>query len=308
MHLLLLNHYKDSIMTILITGSTGHIGTQLIQRLSAQGAAVRALVRDPAKASFGPGVLPVQGDLTDVDSMRAALAGVRTLFLLNAVTPDELTQALSAVSLAQEAGVRNVVYLSVQNSDRYTTVPHFAAKHVVERALADLDMAATILRPSYFMQNDLQLKDALLGYGVYPMPIGSVGISMVDTADIAEVAAMELLRRDGAAGPLPGVTIDLVGPEVLTGPGLAALWSELLGKTIHYGGDDLHAFEQQTRAYMPHWAAYDMALMAGRFQRDGMVAATGAVETLTALLGRAPRSYRQLAGQALAQWRAGAPA
>lgn len=289
-------------MTILITGSTGHIGTQLVQRLSAQGADVRALVRDPAKASFGPGVKLVQGDLTDIDSMRAALAGVGTLFLLNAVTPDELTQALTTVNLAKQAGVRNVVYLSVQNTDVYNNVPHFAVKLVVERALADLKLPATILRPSYFQQNDLQLKDALLGYGVYPMPIGSVGISMVDTADIAEVAALELLRRDNASEPLPSLTIDLVGPDVLTGAGLAALWSELLGKTIHYGGDDLHTFEQQTRAYMPHWAAYDMALMAGRFQRDGMVANAGAVDKLTALLGRAPGSYRQLAERAVQQW------
>jgi uncharacterized protein YbjT (DUF2867 family) len=64
----------------------------LSNKLVKRGADVRALVRDPAKTSFSGSVSVVQGDLLDVDSLRRALSGVSTLFLLNAVVPDEFTQ------------------------------------------------------------------------------------------------------------------------------------------------------------------------------------------------------------------------
>ena len=60
-----------------------------------------------------------------------------------------------------------------------------------------LDLPATILRPAYFIQNDLSPKESLLSFGVYGMPIGSKGISMVDIRDIGEAAAIELVRANG---------------------------------------------------------------------------------------------------------------
>jgi uncharacterized protein YbjT (DUF2867 family) len=77
------------------------------------------------------------------------------------------------------------------------------------------------------MQNDLMFRDALKG-GVYPQPIGSVGVTMVDIRDIADAAAAELLRRERASHPLPRATIELVGPDTLTGAGIAAIWASVL--------------------------------------------------------------------------------
>src|SRR5262252_2732700 len=106
-------------MTILVTGSTGTIGSQVVQRLAGQSARIRALVRDASKLPAG--VEPVQGDMTDVASMRTALNGVDTLFLLNAVASDEVTQALGTLDLAREAGIQRIVYFSVFNSAPSTT-------------------------------------------------------------------------------------------------------------------------------------------------------------------------------------------
>ena len=291
-------------MTILVTGSTGAIGAQVVAQLAGKGADVLALARAPEKAQFPAGVTPVKGDMTDVDSMRAALSTVRTLFLLNAVTPDEVTQALITLNLAREAGIERIVYFSALHSDRYTNVPHFTGKHTVERMIAHFDLPATILRPAYFIQNDAGLKPAVLGHGIYPMPVGDVGLSMVDTRDIAEIAALELLRRDRAASPLPRETIDLVGPDVLTGAAIAGIWTEALNRPIRYAGDDLTAFEQQMKALMPGWMAYDMRLMCGRFQQEGMVADPGDVDRLTRLLGRPLRSYKDFAVETAKQWQA----
>jgi uncharacterized protein YbjT (DUF2867 family) len=284
-------------MTILITGATGNVGRQVVQQLARRGADVRALVRDPAKADFPAGVNVVQGDLLDVESMRRALAGVSTLFLLNAVVPDEFTQALVTLNLAREAGIARVVYLSVIHSDRFLNVPHFAGKFGVERMLEQMGFAATILRPTYFMDNDLMVKDVVLGHGVYPMPVGSKGLAMIDARDIGEIAALELLRREQAAGPLPLERINLVGPDTLTGSDVAAIWSSVLGRPVAYAGDDTAGFESNLRNFMPPWMAYDMRLMAERFLSDGMVPDAGDVERLTRLLGRPLRSYRAFAGE-----------
>ena len=290
-------------MTILVIGSTGTVGRRVVAGLVQQGADVHALVRDPSKAGFPEGVTVVQGDLMDIEGMRSALSKVSTLFLLNAVTPDEVTQALITLNLARAAGIERVVYLSVIHSDLYTNVPHFAGKYIVERMIEQFDIPATILRPAYFMDNDTSLKTPLLEYGVYPMPVGSLGLSMVDSQDIADIAVAELLRREHAAVPLPREIITVVGPDRLTGEAIASIWSEVLGHPVSYGGDNTKSFEETLKAFAPGWMAYDMRLMAERFQTDGMLADNSEISRLEKLLERPLRSYREFASRTAALWK-----
>jgi uncharacterized protein YbjT (DUF2867 family) len=278
-------------MTILVTGATGTIGRHVVDQLIQRGVSVRALVRDPAKANLPATVDVVKGDMMDPDSLREAFVGVSAFFLLNAVTPDEFTQALIALNVAKEAGVERVVYLSVIHSDRFVNVPHFAGKFGVERMIEQMGFSATILRPAYFMNNELTIKDAILAYGFYPMPIGAKGLAMIDPRDIGEVAAIELIARANPAQTAALERINLVGPDTLTGTDAAAIWSSVLGRPIAYAGDDTAAFEQNLRNFMPGWMAYDMRLMADRFISDGMVPEAGDVARLTAMLGRPLHSY-----------------
>ncbi|WP_426690651.1 SDR family oxidoreductase [Rhodanobacter ginsengiterrae] len=284
-------------MTILVTGATGNVGRHVIKQLTQRGAKVRALVRDPAAANLPDGVEVVRGDLLDVDALRNAFQGISTLFLLNAVVADEFTQALITLNVAREAGVKRVVYLSVIHSDRYVNVPHFAGKFGVERMIEQMGFNATILRPAYFMNNDVTIKDVVLGHGVYPMPIGSKGLAMIDARDIGEIAAIELLNRDQAPDGSALTRMNLVGPDTLTGTEVAAIWTEALNRPIAYGGDDTAGFEQNLRQFMPAWMAYDMRQMAERFLTDGMVPETGDVDKLSRLLGRPLRSYRDFAAE-----------
>ena len=288
-------------MSILITGATGTVGSQIVERLAASGVEVKALVRTPGKVALPAGVTEVVGDLSSANAIRAALAGVRTLFLLNAVAPDEVTLALLALNLAREAGIERIVYLSVIHADLYTNVPHFTGKYTVERMIESLRLPATILRPAYYMQNDERIKDVVESYGMYPMPIGRAGVSMVDVRDIADIAVAELLLRHRAPTALPGRTIDVVGPQALTGESAARIWSEALGRDIHYAGDGLDGFEQQMAALGPDWLAYDMRLMMEGIQERGMHGSEGAVETLQTMLGRPLRTYRDVVREMLEQ-------
>ena len=284
-------------MTILVTGATGNVGRNVVEQLVSRGADVRALVRDAAKADFPASVEVAQGDLLDVDSLRAAMSGVSTLFLLNGVVADEFTQAVIALNVAREVGIERVVYLSVIHSDVYVNVPHFAGKFGVERMIDALGIPATILRPAYYMDNEITVKDVVTGHGIYPMPIGEKGLAMVDARDVGEVAAIELIRREQSREPLPTIRINLVGPDTLTGADAAAIWSDVLGRSIAFPGNDTAGFEQNLRQFMPSWMAYDMRQMAERFGSDGMIPAAGDVDRLTALLGRPLRSYRDYVAQ-----------
>lgn len=284
-------------MTILVTGATGRVGSQVVKQLVQRGADVRVLVRDPSKADFPAGVEVVQGDLLNIDALRTAFTGVSTLFLLNAVAGDEFTQALITLNVARESGVDRVVYLSVLHSDRFVNVPHFAVKLGAERMIEQMGFSATILRPSYFIDNEHMVKDVIFNYNLYPMPIGSKGVAMVDARDIAEVAAIELIRREQAPGKLPLETINLVGPDTLTGSDVAAIWSDVLGRPVAYGGDDPSPFEQNLATFMPKWMAYEMRLMAERYVSDGMIPETGDVERLTRILGRPLHTYRDFASE-----------
>lgn len=289
-------------MSILVIGSTGTVGSLVVQGLARQGARVGALVRQAGRRPLPAGVAEVVGDLGDVASLRRAMRGVRTLFLLNALTADELTQSLQALNVAREAGIERIVYLSVINAEKYPDVPHFASKHTVERLIEALALPATILRPAYFMQNDIAIQPVIEGHGVFPMPIGSIGVAMVDARDIADLAVAELLRRDRADQPLPALTLDVAGHEVFTGESAAAVWSRALGRPVHYGGDDVAAFEAQLGAnHVPAWMAYDLRLMMARIQQVGQFPRAGAVAALEAILGRPMRRYAAFVAERLNQ-------
>ncbi len=282
-------------MSILVIGSTGTVGTQVVQEIARRGVQVHALVHK-TPASHMNNVVPVKGDTTDMESMRKAMSGMSTLFLLNPVVADELNRALLMLDLAIEAGIQRVVYFSMFNADSFFDCPHACAKYGAELMIDKFKIPATVLRPNYFFQNDAPAAKT----HQYPMPIGSLGTSMVDARDIGEVAAMELIKRDQSSVPLPTEIIEIHGPDVITAQSAARTWTEVLGKEVTYPGDDLRVFEQKTEKMLSSALAYDVAGMFRGFQREGMVAPDGASEKIAAMLGRPLRTYRAYAEETAA--------
>jgi nucleoside-diphosphate-sugar epimerase len=95
--------------TVLITGATGQVGNAIARRLAADGAEPRALVRSPERAKALPdGAQPVFGDVTDADSLRAALDGCATVYH-SAGIPEQWRKDTDEFARVNVEGTRNVV-------------------------------------------------------------------------------------------------------------------------------------------------------------------------------------------------------
>ena len=174
-----------------------------------------------------------------------------------------------------------------------------AAKLAVENSIRHSGIPFTILRPNGFIQDEAQaIKPVIMGMGLYPVPIGDDGISLVDARDIAEAAAISLAEEGHE-----GQTYDLVGPTVVSGASNAALWSKLLGKPVEYTGHDMDRWEAMARGHMPSWLIYDLRAMYEGFHSEGFTATAVQIARLTKLLRHAPRSYEAFATQAAPEWK-----
>lgn len=286
-------------MTTLVLGGTGTVGSAVVQELLKRGGSVRVVTRSEEKLKTLPqNVQGVVGDLIDPSTYSKMFSGVERLFLLNAVSLSETQEGLAALNEAKKAGVQRIVYFSIYNAEIAPHIPHIANKLVVERALKESRIPYTILRSHNFFQNDYWFKDAILQHGVYPQPIGDIGISRVDVRDIAEVGAIALTENGHE-----GKTYALVGPMPITGNVAAELWSSNLGKKINYAGNDLDAWEKETLKMRPAWMVYDFRLMYALFQENEKVKATEKeVKEFERLLEHPPRSFASFVAETAENW------
>ena len=285
-------------MKILVVGGTGTVGSEVVRQLKARNESVSVLTRSPEHASkLPPGVSGVIGDLLDPSTL-GVFAGFEAVFLLNPVSTTEAFEGILGVNGARDARVKRIVYLSVHDLDKASHLPHFGGKIGIEAAVRDSGMQYTIVRPNNFYQNDVWMKEAIMSHGVYPQPLGSVGLSRVDVRDIAELSVLAL-----TSDVHNGKIYNLVGPDPVTGESTAAEWSRALGKPIKYAGDDLEAWEAQQRAWLPPSMLYDFKLMYAFFQKHGLKATAADVALQTKVLGHAPRSFAAYAKEMAAAWK-----
>jgi uncharacterized protein YbjT (DUF2867 family) len=285
-------------MKVLAIGGTGTVGSEVVRQLQSRQIDVHVLTRNAEKAKALPsGVGAVVGDSLDPASVRSVFNGVDGVFMLNPVSPTETHEGLMAVNGARLAGVKRFVYMSVHDPEGGLHLPHFGAKIPVEMAVKASGMEWTILRPNNFFQNDYWFKDVILQYGVYPQPLGDVGLSRVDVRDIGE-AAVAALTGGGHAGQV----YNLVGPDAWTGAKTAQAWSQALGRNVVYGGHDMDAWERQSLQYLPAWMVFDFRLMYEHFQAHGLLATADDLARQTALLGHPPRRFEDFAAETAKAW------
>jgi uncharacterized protein YbjT (DUF2867 family) len=269
---------------ILVTGATGNIGRELVGALAARGEQVRALVRPAGdrQQAFPPGVQPAAGDLNSPDSMRAALAGARGLFLL----PGYQNMA-GTLAEASQAGVKQVVLVSsssVEGGDPGNAVTHYMMES--EAAVRESGLAWTFLRPFGFMSNALQWVPQLQAGDVVRAPWPDVPVAMVDPCDIAAVAAVALT----SAGH-EGRHYTLSGPEPLRPADRVRVLGEVLGRDLTFEGQPDDEARAQMSEAMP--AEYVDAFF--RFYSAGTLDESHVRPDVSDVTGRPPRSFRQWA-------------
>ena len=281
-------------MRILVIGGTGKVGSGLVEELARRDVEVRVLSRSGGPRGR-PGVEGVAGDMSRPETLAPAFAGVDRCYLLTPLARDETEMGFNAVEAARAAGVERIVFQSVTHADDYPMIPHFASKVRILDRIRDSGLAWSAIFPSSFYQNDVALRDLILGPGIYPNPIGSGGINRVDVRDIAAVAAAALLDPGFESREVPAV-----GPETWTGDSIAAVYSDLLGREIRYPGDDLEAWAAGARNFLPEWLVHDLALMFEQFQSEGLSASPVELAETRELLGREPRAFEDFARELVA--------
>ncbi len=285
-------------MKILVIGGTGMVGARVVEALLSRGADVRVLSRLPGdRPGVEPGVEYVAGDLAAPETLTPAFEGVAKLFLLTPLAENETELGLIAVAAADEAGVRHIVFHSVHRVDEGPHIPHFRTKIQITEGLKASGIPYTLLLPNNFDQNDVWLQEPITRFGVYPQPIGGVGLSRVDVRDIADAAAIVLVEEGHE-----GKKYALVGPDILTGEDCAETWSRHMGCEIRYEGDDLDAWAEQARAMMPDWMVDDLGIMYAHFQEHGLKANDEELVELEGLLGRPPRSFDSFVAELASEW------
>lgn len=286
-------------MKILVIGGTGMVGSLVVSGLLKQGGLVRVMSRSPDKLKKLPaGVEGVRADLDDPDTLPAAFDKIDSVFLLNAVGPNETVEGLSAVSAAKAAGVKKIVYMSVAMPEESERIPHFRSKLPVEKAIKESGIAYTILRPNNFFQNDVWLGDAIMQYSIYPQPIGEKGVSRVDVRDVAD-GAVSALMKSGHEGR----TYEVHGPDTLTGEEIGRIYTKYLGWEVRYSGNDLDVWGEKVRNLMPEFMVPEMRIMFEYFQEKGMVATQDELEKTEKLLGHKPRTFDDFVKEITAEWR-----
>jgi uncharacterized protein YbjT (DUF2867 family) len=278
--------YGEELILILVT-TAGKVGSQTVRLLREREVPVRVLVRDPAKAAAlaGAGAEIARGDLDLPATIDDAMTGVSAVVLVSPAVP---AQELNVVASAARAGIGHVVKATSKASGD-SPIARRRWQADIEAGLAATGIPHTLLRSNAYMQNVLALAPAIAKTSSFGSAAGKGRFGMVDARDVAAVAA------EIAAFPAPhaGQTYWLTGPELISNYDVAAVLSEVLGRTITYRELTFEAnMEAMTSVGVPEQIAR-MNAQAFSLAADGD--AEWVTDDVPSILGRAARPFEQFA-------------
>ncbi|WP_093798959.1 SDR family oxidoreductase [Streptomyces sp. Wb2n-11] len=198
----------------LVTGGTGTLGRPLVDRLLAEGAAVRVMSRRPRRADDDRPYTWAVCDLASGKGLGAAVEGAETIVHCATNARNDVATTRRLIDAARRAGGPHLVYISIVGVDR---VPFFSydAKLAAERLVEGSGLPWTILRATQF--HDL-VATMTLAQRRLPVTLVPAGLRF-QPVEVTEVAGrLAELARSAPAGRVP----DMGGPEVRDARDLAA--------------------------------------------------------------------------------------
>lgn len=228
---------ENKIMKIVVTGSLGHIGRPLTEKLLEKGHQVAVITKDAQKQKEieALGARALVGSVEDADFLSAATAGADALFAMippNFAAPDAIEYyrriGRNYARAVSEAGVGRVVHLSSWGAHLSHGTGFIVGSHEVENILDALTPAVSVtnLRPGSFYYNLYSFAETIKTRGVIASNYGgSDKIVMAAPEDIAEAAAEELQTSAAAARK-----VRYIGSDDLTGDEAARTLGAAIGR------------------------------------------------------------------------------
>ncbi|GAC1414958.1 MAG: NmrA family NAD(P)-binding protein [Candidatus Velthaea sp.] len=217
---------------ILVTGSTGRIGRDVVFGLVLKDIQLRVMLYGGAGNEWlhWSNVETVMGDYAKPETLDAALDGIETAFLISGPSPRQVELQNGFVDACVRHGIKHVVKVSAYGADANSACRFLRWHAATETHLSASGMRVTNLRPTLFFANILDQRAAIAGGTALAGSLNpATRISMVDTRDVADVAVKKLLESSGESE-----NIDITGPAAVTQPEVAAALSRVLGRTIAY--------------------------------------------------------------------------
>ena len=272
---------------ILITGASGSVGKTVLQEAIRQQSKVRAMYRSKEEAAKAPsGCEPVLADYSDKQSLRKALDGVTSVYVVCSPIPQLVELESNMLAACKEAGVKHVVLNSAMGAGDYgKSFPSWHRK--VEDKLKETGMSYTILRPNGFLQNIVTYNaSSIRAQGAFYAAMGDAKVSYLDVGDIAVVAVQAL-----KGGAHAGKTYELNGPEALSNQELAKRISVVTGRTVNYVDIPESAQREAMLGLgMPEWQVTALLELQQYYKQGGGAKTDG---LLQALIERAPVTLDQ---------------
>ncbi len=288
---------------ILITGASGNVGLETVRELLKRSDKNRfnviAGVRDPTRFKQNREVEPdefVTLDFTDVSTFDAALLGISRVLL---VRPPQLADVDAYfkpfMDAMKRAGVRQVVFLSLQGVENNSLTPHYK----IEKLIVESGVPFTFLRPGFFMQNlstthrdEIRLRDEIF------VPAGNGRTSFVDVRDIGAVAALALTSST-AEHLYKGY--ELTGSQALTYSEAATILTTVLGRKITYRDPSIIGFIWQKWQKERTPMGFTL-IMVALYTVSKLGKAARITKEIERLLGRPPITFQQFANDYRAVW------
>lgn len=265
--------------TILVTGATGNVGRHVVDGLLANGVQVRALVRNPSLAGLPPEVELVQGDLTDPESVSAAVDGTDGTFLLwPFYTPDGVDKVVERLT-------GHVVYLSASAVKDDQSAEANGVWGAIEELLRKAGLEWTFLRAGGFATNTLEWAEQTLRGDEVRLPYAEAGRSLIHERDIAAVAVRALLDRR------VGEKLELTGPQTLTQRDQIRIIGEVIDRPLQV----LDVAPEIARAELVEQMGAEFAEVAMPYWASLVESPEPVVTTVENVLGRPALTYREWA-------------
>jgi uncharacterized protein YbjT (DUF2867 family) len=280
---------------ILVVGSTGKVGGELVKILTRNGKTLRGATRNPSARNIEQSIEYVEFDYERPETFAPALSGIDKVFLVARPGDNRSDKAAEPfIDEAIKAKVRFIVNLTAMGVEQDESF----MLRILEKNIEKSGIPFVHLRPNWFMQNFncTPMITEILTKGTLHLPAADARISFIDVRDIAAVGFVALTNECHF-----GKAYTLTGKEALSHFDVAEKLSGASGKKITY----VPVSEEMAcsglskngvpRELIDRWADF--------YRKIRLGFCSPVSSNVDTLLGRPPVSFDQYAADYVEAWK-----